>query len=167
VIIRALLASAVLAVASSSYARADGCPASTVDIAEWPIVRSPRVPGFTLRLPRTFTRDSAPGARDSAPSARWSDAARGRLTLSHLTTSATPASFPAADGATSPTRCETRVGAATATILAYGDGPTAYVVHARIRWPDGEAVEVRADAANRAHLELLIAAVRTIRRAGA
>jgi hypothetical protein len=167
VITRALLASAVLAVASSSYARTDGCPASTVDIADWPVVRSPRVPGFTLRLPRTFTRDSVQGTRDLAPNARWSDAARGRFTMSHLTTSATPASFPAADGATSPTRCETRVGAATATILAYADGPTAYIVHAQIRWPDGEAVEVRADAANRAHLDLLIAAVRTIRRAGA
>ena len=74
--------------------------------------------------------------------------------------------MPALDGVTS-TRCDANVGAAKATIVTYADGPSAYVVHAHIRWPDGEAVEVRADAANRAHVELLIAALRTIRRAGA
>jgi hypothetical protein len=166
VTVRALLAGVVLAFASPSFVRADGCPASTVDIADWPIVRSARVPGFTLRLPRTFTRDSAPGPRDAAPSARWSDAARGRFAISHLAASETAAPLPALDGVTS-TRCDANVGAAKATIVTYADGPSAYVVHAHIRWPDGEAVEVRADAANRAHVELLIAALRTIRRAGA
>jgi len=166
VITRALLASVVLALAAPSLVRADECAASTVDVADWPIVRSPRVPGFTLRLPRSFTRDSA-GPRDGGVTARWSDAARGRFTMSHVTVNATPASFATTDPATVSTRCETRVGSATATIIAWADGPSAHVVHAQIQWPDGEAVEVRADALDRTQLALLIAAVRTIRRAGA
>jgi hypothetical protein len=165
VIARALLAAVALALASSA-ARADGCPASAVDVADWPIVRSARVPGFTLRLPRSFSRDSAQGSRDLAPSARWSDAAHGRFSMSHPAASATATPPPTSGGATS-TQCETNVGAAKATIVTYAEGPSAYVVHAQIRWPDGEAVEVHADAADRAHLDLLIAAVRTIRRAGA
>ena len=165
-IARALLTGVVLALASSS-ARADGCPASTVDVADWAVVRSARVPGFTLRLPHSFTRDTTASARDLPSSARWSDAARGRFAMSHLGASATtPAPLSSVDSATS-TRCDTSIGTATATIATYADGPSAYVVHARIRWPDGEAVEVHANAASRAHVELLIAAVRTIRRAGA
>jgi len=148
-------------------ARADACPASTVDIADWPIVRSARVPGFTLRLPRAFARDTTPIATDSTPSARWRDAARGRFTMSHLTSTAIPASLPASENSPTSMRCETRVGAATATIVAFGDGPSTYVVHARIRWPDGELLDVHADAADREHLEQLLAAVRTIRRTGA
>ena len=164
---RALLAGVALALASSSSARADGCPASTVEVADWAIVRSARVPGFTLRLPRSFTRDSTGTSRDLPASARWSDAARGRFAMSHLGAGATtPTALPSVQGATS-TRCDTSVGTATATIVSYADGPSAYVVHAQIRWPDGEAVEVHANAASRAHVELLIAAVRTIRRAGA
>ena len=166
-ILRALLASAVLVLASASLARADECPAPKVDIADWPIVRSARVPGFTLRLPRSFTRDSAPGSRAAGPSARWSDTAGARFTMTHRTTDAMPASLPPSGGATPSTSCETRVGAATATIVAYGSGPSSYVVHAQIRWPDGEAVDVRADAVNARDLELLLAAVRTIRRTGA
>jgi hypothetical protein len=65
------------------------------------------------------------------------------------------------------TTCEDRVGSATATIVAYGEGTNAFVLHARIRWPDGEMLDVRADATDRPHLEQLLAAVRTIRRAGA
>ena len=163
---RALIAGVVLALASSSSVRADGCPASTVDIGDWPIVRSARVPGFTLRLPRSFTRDSVQAAREPTRNARWSDATRGRFVMSHLEASATPAPLPTLDGAIS-TRCDTSIGAAKATIVTYADGPSAYLVHAQIRWPDGEALEVRADAASRAHVELLIAAVRTIRRTGA
>ena len=166
-ITRALLAGAVLVLASASSARADECPASTVDIANWPIVRSAKVPGFTLRLPRSFTRDSAFGSRDATPSAHWSDTAGARFTMSHRNTDAMPASLPPTEGTTPATRCETRVGAATATIVAYGAGPSRYVVHAQVRWPDGESVDVRADAANPTHLEQLLAAVRTIRRAGA
>jgi hypothetical protein len=164
--VRALLVGVALAFASPSSVRADGCPASTVDIADWPIVRSVRVPGFTLRLPRSFTPDSVGSARGPTASARWTDAARGRFAMSHPAANATAAPLPALDGTTS-TRCETTVGAARATIVTYPDGPNAYVVLAHVRWPDGEAVEVHADAASRAHVELLIAAVRTIRRAGA
>jgi hypothetical protein len=164
---RALLTGVALAVASSSSARVDGCPASTVEVADWAIVRSARVPGFTLRLPRSFTRDTTASSRELPPSARWSDAARGRFAMSHLApTATTPTPLPGAD-VSSSTRCDTSVGAATATIVTYADGPSAYIVHAQLRWPDGEAVEVHANAASRAHVELLIAAVRTIRRAGA
>jgi hypothetical protein len=167
VIGRALLAGAALALASSSPARADGCPASTVDIGNWAIVRSAKVPGFTLRLPRTFTRDSASLSDGVAPTARWSDAARARFTMSHRTATAAPAPLPESEGRASYTRCEDRVGTATATIVAYGEGTDSFVVHAHIRWPDGEALDVHANAVDRARLEELIAAVRTIRRAGA
>ena len=158
--------SAGLVLAAAS-ARADGCPASTVDIGNWALVRSARVPGFTFRLPRTFTRDSASQSDGSAPTAHWSDAARARFTLSHRTGSVPPAPLPGSEGRASYTRCDDRVGTATATIVAYGDGTDSFVVHANIRWPDGEALDVHANAADRAHLEQLLAAVRTIRRAGA
>jgi hypothetical protein len=164
---RALLDGIALALALASPARADGCPASSVDVADWPIVRSARVPGFTLRLPRSFTRDSATTAVDSTPIARWTDAARGRFTLSHHAAGATAALEHGMGERGSATRCEVRVGSATATIVSYGEGANAYVVHARIRWPDGEAIDVRADATDREHLDLLLAAVRTVRRAGA
>jgi hypothetical protein len=36
-----------------------------------------------------------------------------------------------------------------------------------VRWPDGEELVVSADAAGRAQLDQLLAAVRTIRRTGA
>jgi hypothetical protein len=158
--------SLALPLAPSWPARPDACPASTVDIADWPIVRSPRVPGFTLRLPRTFTRDSARSTSDSAPAAHWSDAARGRLTLSHRADNdASP--IPSANDGAKYVRCETRVGSATATIVSYDVGTSTYVLHAEIRWPDGEALDVHASAADRAHLAQLLAAVRTIRRAGA
>lgn len=163
---RALLGGLALALALGSSARADGCPASNVDVADWPIVRSARVPGFTLRLPRTFTRDSITIAADSTPSARWRDAARGRLALSRQS-GAAATSVPSAEGRAEYARCEDRVGSATATIVSYGQGANAYVIHAQIRWPDGEAVDVRADAADREHLAQILAAVRTIRRAGA
>ena len=163
---RALLAGVSLALASPASVRADVCPASTVDIADWPVVRSARVPGFTLRLPRSFTRDSTGRSRESAASVRWSDPARGRFAMSHMGAGSAPEALAARAGAT-PTRWETSIGAATATIVTYADGPSAYVVHAHVRWPDGEAVEIRADAPSRAHVELLIAAVKTIRRAGA
>ena len=166
-ITRALLAGALLVLASATSARADECPASSVDVADWPIVRSAKVPGFTLRLPRSFTRDSAPGSRTATPSAHWSDTAGGRFTMSHRSTDAMPASLPPSESPAPATRCETRVGAATATIVAYGAGPGGYVVRAQIRWPDGESVDVRADATDATHLALLLAAVRTIRRAGA
>jgi hypothetical protein len=166
VIGRALLGGLALALVVGSSAHADGCPATSVDVADWPIVRSARVPGFTLRLPRTFTRDSVTITGDSTPSARWSDAVRGRLTLSRQADAAAQ-SVPGAEGRAEYARCDARVGSATATIVSYGQGANAYVIHAQIRWPDGEAVDVRADAADRAHFDQLLAALRTIRRAGA
>jgi hypothetical protein len=164
VIARALLVSAGLALVSSSTARAHECPAPKVDVANWALVRSAKMPGFSLRLPRTFARDTASSPAESAPSARWSAAARARLTMSHRA-AATP--LPASGGRTMYSICEDRVGAATATIVAYGEGTNIFVVHARIRWPDGETLDVRADATDRAHFEQLLAAVRTIRRVGA
>ena len=163
---RALLGGIALALALTSSAHADGCPASSVDVADWPIVRSARMPGFTLRLPRAFTRDSSAIAGDSTPTARWSDATRGRLTLSRQS-GATATPVPSADGRAEYARCEARVGSATAVIVSYGQGANAYVIHAQICWPDGEAVDVRADAADREHLAQILAAGRTIRRAGA
>lgn len=165
-IARALLGGIALALAVASPARADGCPPSRVDVADWPIVRSARVPGFTLRLPRSFTRDSSAIVGDSTPSARWSDAARGRLTLSRQAGAAST-SVPGAEGRAEYTRCDDRVGSATATIVSYADGSTAYVVRARITWADGESVDLYASAADREHLVQLLAAVRTVRRAGA
>ena len=87
--------------------------------------------------------------------------------MSHRAATAAATPLPVSAGRAIYTRCEDRVGAATATIVAYGDGTNTFVILARIRWPDGEALDVRADATDRAHLEQLLAAVRTIRRAGA
>ena len=77
--------------------------------------------------------------------------------------------MPSSDGRAGYARCEARVGAATATIVSYAEGAStsAFVVDARIQWPDGEELHLRADATDREHLALLLAAVRTIRRAGA
>ena len=166
-IARALLGCAVLALAAPRAARANECPASKIDIGDWALVRSAKMPGFTLRLPRTFTRDSASTAGGSAPSARWIDPARARLTMSHRTATAAATPLPASGGRTMYTTCEDRVGSATATIVAYAEGTNTFVVHARIRWPDGETLDVRADATDRSRLEQLLAAVRTIRRVGA
>lgn len=162
---RALLGGTSLALALASPARGDGCPPSRVDVADWPIVRSARVPGFTLRLPRSFTRDSTATAVDSAPRAAWSDA-HARFTLSRQpATALTPE--PGVAGRAGYAQCEDRVGSAVATIVSYPQGANAYVVVARIRWPDGESVDIRADATDRTALEQLLAAVRTLRRAGA
>ena len=162
-IARALLAGALLALAPSSSARADdGCP-TAIDVADWPVVRSPRLPGFTLRLPRTFTRDAAAGG------ARWTAASRARLTIAQRAPSAPSPVIPSADGRSAYARCEARVGAATATIVSWADGGAAgaFALDARIHWPDGEELHLRADAADREHLVQLLTAVRTIRRAGA
>ena len=164
---RALLVGVTLALASSSTSWASECPAPKIDIGNWALVRSAKMPGFTLRLPRTFTRDTASSPVEPAPSARWSDPARTRLTMSHRAATAAATPLPASGGRTMYTICEDRVGTATATIVAYGEGASAFVVHARIRWPDGEVLDVRADATDRAHFEQILAAVRTIRRAGA
>ena len=160
---RTLLAGVVLALAPSSPARADGCPATTIDVADWAVVRSPRLPGYTLRLPRTFTRDAA------AAAAHWTAASRARLTIAHRAAGATPAAVPSPDGRVGYARCQARVGTATATIVSYADGERAgrFVVDAHIQWPDGEELHLRADATDREHLAQLLTAVSTIRRAGA
>ena len=162
-IARALLAGVVLTLADPSNARADACPAATIDVADWALVRSPRLPGFTLRLPRTFTRDAA------ASAAHWTAASRAKVTIAQRAPGASSPAVPSADGRVGYARCETRVGAATATIVSYADGPSAsaFVMDARIQWPDGEELHLRADAADREHLSQLMTAVRTIRRAGA
>ena len=159
---RALLAGVVLALAPPSPARADGCPATTIDVADWAVVRSPRLPGYTLRLPRTFTRDAA------AAAAHWTAASRARLTIAHRAPGATPA-VPSPAGRAGYARCEARVGTATATIVSYADGESAsrFVIDARIQWPDGEELHLRSDASDREHLAQLLTAVSTIRRAGA
>ena len=160
---RARLAGALLALVLPSSVRADdACPATTLDVADWAVVRSPRLPGFTLRLPRAFTRDAAAAAH-------WTAASRARLTIAQRAPGASSPAVPSADGRAGYARCETRVGAATATIVSYAEGPTAsgFVLDARIRWPDGEELHLRADATDREHLAQLFAAVRTIRRAGA
>ena len=160
---RALLAGLLLAFVFPSSVRADGCPATAIDVADWPVVRSPRLPGFTLRLPRTFARDAA------AAAAHWTAASRARLTIAQRAPGATSPAAPSADGRTGYVRCETRIGSATATIVSYADGASAsgFIVDARIHWPDGEELHLRADAADREYLTQLMAAVRTIRRAGA
>jgi len=162
VIGRALLAGALLALAHPSSARADGCPATTIDVTDWAVARSPRLPGFTLRLPRTFTRDAA------ASAAHWTAASRATLTIAQRAASAPAPPVPSADGRAGYTRCEARVGAATATIVSYvAPGANEFVMDARIQWPDGEELHLRAGAADREHLAQLLTAVRTIRRAGA
>ena len=163
---RASIAVAMMTLAALSTAAADPCVAPRVDIADWPIVRSSRVPGFTLRLPRSFVRDSV--ATGPQHVARWSDATRARLEIAHLA-DASPPALPSPDGRTAYVRCEDRVGSATAVIVSYDEGTAgnAHVVHARIQWPDGESLDVRADAADRAQLDQLLAAVRSVRRAGA
>lgn len=165
-IVRASVAAAMLTLAALSGAAADPCVAPRVDIADWPIMRSPRVPGFTLRLPRSFTRDTGTTAPPNA--ARWNDAGRARLVLTHLG-DVKSTTLPSSEGHTGYARCEDRVGSATAIIISYAESTPAgsVVVHARIQWPDGESVDVRADAADRAQLDQLVAAVRTVRRAGA
>ena len=163
---RTSIAAAALTLAAHSSASADPCVAPRVDVADWPIMRSSRVPGFTFRLPRRFTRDSA---TEGTPSARWSDASRARFEIAHRTGDTASTPLPSPDGRAAYARCEDRVGSATAIIISYGEGSAAgaSVVHARIRWPDGESLEVRADAPDRARLDELLAAVRTVRRAGA
>ena len=149
--------------------------AARLDVADWALVRSADVPGFTLRLPRAFTRDSA--ARPSATltssrTAWWADATRGRLGLIRSAhDSAEHADLTSAGGRSGYLRCEERVGSAVAVIVHYDgaqgsqNGP--FVVRARIRWPDGEELDVRGDAPDRERLAQLLTAVRTIRRSGA
>ena len=164
----AWFAGAVLALALPASSRADDCAAPRLDVADWPLVRSASVPGFTLRLPRAFVRDTAAAPGSSALGARWSDASRANFALSHRGAGASASPLPAAEGRAAYTRCEERVGSASAVIVSYDEAsPNRFVVLARIRWPDGEELDVRAAAADRDQLRQVLAAVRTIRRAGA
>jgi hypothetical protein len=164
----------VLLVAAASPATAQSC-ASRLDVADWALVRSADVPGFTLRLPRAFTRDStaaASAALAKSPTAWWADATRGRLGLIRSAhDSSARAELVSAVGRSGYLRCEERIGSAVAVIVHYDvaqgslNGP--FVVRARIRWPDGEELDIRGDAPDRERLAQLLTAVRTIRRSGA
>ncbi len=165
-----------LLVATTSPAVAQSCASPRLDVANWALVRSANVPGFTLRLPRAFARDSATAGGvmlTKTPTAWWTDASRGRLGLIRsVGDSASRSVLASAEGRSGYLRCEERVGSAVAVIVHYDtaatgstDGP--FVVHARIRWPDGEELDVRGDAPDRARLAQLLTAVRTIRRSGA
>ncbi|HEX7978881.1 MAG TPA: hypothetical protein VF461_09785 [Gemmatimonadaceae bacterium] len=165
----------VLLVAAASSASSQSCAAARLDIADWALGRSTNEPGFTLRLPRAFTRDStAPASVTLAksPTAWWVDATRGRLGLIRSAhDSSSRAELASAGGRSGYLRCEERVGSAVAVIVHYGvaqgsqNGP--FVVRARIRWPDGEELDIRGDAPDRERLAQLLTAVRTIRRSGA
>jgi hypothetical protein len=170
----ALLGALLLATASPGLAQS--CASPRLDVANWALVRSANVPGFTLRLPRAFARDSALSvgvALTRTPMAWWTDASRARLGLIRAAGDSTSRSvLTSANGRSGYLRCEERVGSAVAIIVHYdaaatgsADGP--FVVHARIRWPDGEELDVRGDAPDRDRLAQLLTAVRTIRRAGA
>jgi hypothetical protein len=173
-----VLASVLLVATASSVAAQTTCASARLDVADWALVRSANVPGFTLRLPRAFARDStAPTGLtlSKSPTAWWTDASRGRLGLIRAvrdSSSRTALASPA--GRSGYLRCEERVGSAVAIIEHYAaagegkgssDGP--FIVHARIRWPDGEELDVRGDAPDRERLAQLLTAVRTIRRSGA
>jgi hypothetical protein len=167
---------AALLLATTSAALGQSCTSPRLDVANWALVRSANVPGFTLRLPRAFARDSAAPVGmtlTKMPTAWWTDASRGRLGLIRSARDSSSGSVLASAGGRSGyLRCEERVGSAVAIIVHYDttatgstDGP--FVVHARIRWPDGEELDVRGDAPDRERLAQLLTAVRTIRRAGA
>jgi hypothetical protein len=165
-----------LLLTTTSSALGQSCASPRLDVATWALVRSANVPGFTLRLPRAFARDSAAPvgvALTKLPMAWWTDASRGRVGLMRSARDSTSGSVLAsASGRSGYLRCEERVGSAVAIIVHYDttatgstEGP--FVVHARIRWPDGEELDVRGDAPDRERLAQLLTAVRTIRRAGA
>jgi hypothetical protein len=166
----------LLLVAATSRVSGQSCAAAHLDVADWALVRSANVPGFTLRLPRAFTRDStapAGAALTKSPTAWWADATRGRLGLIRSAhDSSGRAELASAGGRSGYLRCEERVGSAVAIIVHYeavaqGSQNGPFVVRARIRWPDGEELDVRGDAPDRERLAQLLTAVRTIRRSGA
>jgi len=165
----------MLLVAQAHPAATQSCAAARLDVADWALVRSADVPGFTLRLPRGFSRDSTAPAGVALTTSRavwWADATRGRLGLVRSTPdSSARAELASASGRSGYLRCEERVGSAVAVIVHYdvaqGNRNGPFVVRARIRWPDGEELDVRGDAPDRARLAQLLTAVRTIRRSGA
>lgn len=164
----------VLLGAVASAAAGQSC-AARLDVADWALVRSADVPGFTLRLPRAFARDSTTRASTTLSrysTAWWADATRGRLGLIRSAhDSAEHPDLASAGGRSGYLRCEERVGSAVAVIVHYdgvqGSRSGPFVVRARIRWPDGEQLDIRGDAPDRERLAQLLTAVRTIRRSGA
>jgi hypothetical protein len=173
-----LVLAGALLVAMASHAEAQTCASARLDVANWALVRSANVPGFTLRLPRAFARDSAASGGltlTKSPTAWWTDASRGRLGLIRAAhDSSSRAALASAVGHSGYLRCEERVGSAVAVIVHYdaaatgkGSAEGPFIVHARIRWPDGEELDVRGDAPDRDRLAQLLTAVRTIRRSGA
>ncbi|MBW8769775.1 MAG: hypothetical protein JF589_08475 [Gemmatimonadetes bacterium] len=171
-----LVLAGVLLGASASTAAGQSCAGARLDVADWALVRSADIPGFTLRLPRAFTRDSTIPASAALPASRtawWRDATRGRLGLIRsVHDSSSHAELASAGGRSGYLRCEERVGSAVAVIVHYdavapGNQNGPFIVRARIRWPDGEELDIRGDAPDRDHLAQLLTAVRTIRRAGA
>jgi len=177
-IVPPLVLAGALLVATASPSEAQTCTSARLDVANWALVRSANVPGFTLRLPRAFARDSAASAGLTlarSPTAWWADASRGRLGLIRAAhDSSSRVAIASAVGHSGYLRCEERVGSAVAVIVHYdsaaagkgsADGP--FIVHARIRWPDGEELEIRGDAPDRERLAQPLTAVRTIRRTGA
>jgi hypothetical protein len=172
-VLHAALAASLLGSSSARDPRVvahEACVPATTDISSWPIVRSPRVPGLTLRLPRSFERDSGASTEParSGITARWTQAAGGQLVISR---GAVPsAALAASAGAPSYNRCEERVGSAVAVIESVDrgtEGQSAFRLQARLRWPDGEEILVVGDAADRERFAELLAAVRTIRRTSA
>jgi len=110
----AFLLVGVLLGAVASTAAAQSCTAR-LDVADWALVRSADVPGFTLRLPRAFTRDSTTPASATLAKGRtawWADATRGRLGLIRSAhdpaVQAELASAGGRSGATSPCRGDGR-----------------------------------------------------------
>ena len=103
----------------------------------------------------------------------WADAARGRLGLIRAANDSTArAELVSSGGRPGYLRCEERLGSAVAVIVHYvavarGSENGPFVVRARLRWPDGEELDVHGDAPDRERLAQLLTAVRTIRRAGA
>lgn len=145
------------------------CAMPRVAIDAWSLTRAT---GLTLRVPPGFVRD-APKAQlpAEASTSSWSHASRTRLVLRRVSHGDAPAApLPSADGRADYSRCEERAGSGNAVIVSFSSPATQgapFQVEARIRWPDGEEVEVRGSAGDRRSFEELLAAVRTVRRAGA
>jgi len=169
---------AALIVTASRPTPADRCLRPDISVRAWAIAHSPRLPGFELRVPPGFVRDSA---EDSYPDPQpagslWADSVHDQLVVRwvkagdhHLLAGALPTSL----GRSEYSKCVERINRAAAEIVSYNRleqfgeayaGP--YQIHARLRWPDGVTVEMYGMASNRRrHLELL-GALRTIRRIG-
>ena len=115
-----VLAGMLLAAAASPIA-GQSCAAARLDVADWALVRSADVPGFTLRLPRAFTRDSTvqASALPTSRTAWWADATRGRLGLIRVAHDSLRAELVSAGGRSGYLRCEEQVGSAVAVIVHY------------------------------------------------